>query len=390
MNPTAAAESIKRTGDEVNLVDGIIQTDSDGKPPAKRSRTSAGSPPAASTLQNLLSLAAMHANRTDFTVDEYTRKLLQDFCAQRHPMAEKLESLMEFPRTVKGTFELDHRLTFQLQALQSSERQDVHVDDLEDYCQPMSCYNVPTSKKHFMRLALKSSNLYVRSGYRRLYDEICKQWLKDEYHVCLIGNAGTGKSLFQLYVLKQLLSEREDSKYDFVIRQVNSKFYLIDLSDASVYEWDTEDDHIESCSIDLLRTLYFFEPMNNKERSPLYLEIPSLSTLSPYARRISEYVKTNFTALYFWPWSRSETWAFMSNENDAADYDEFTERYYKFGGILRHVLGQKTTVEEDLITPLKEAKLEVLSSISLDIDRENSSGETVSGLLVCYDNRGTT
>ena len=332
----------------------------------------------------------MHANRTDFTVDEYTRKLLQDFLAQRHPMAEKLESLMEFPRTVKGTFELDHRLTFQLQALQSSERQDVHVDDLEDYCQPMSCYNVPTSKKHFMRLALKSSNLYVRSGYRRLYDEICKQWLKDEYHVCLIGNAGTGKSLFQLYVLKQLLSEREDSKYDFVIRQVNSKFYLIDLSDASVYEWDTEDDHIESCSIDLLRTLYFFEPMNNKERSPLYLEIPSLSTLSPYARRISEYVKTNFTALYFWPWSRSETWAFMSNENDAADYDEFTERYNKFGGILRHVLGQKTTVEEDLITRLKEAKLEVLSSISLDIDRENSSGETVSGLLVCYDNRGTT
>ena len=47
-------------------------------------------------------------------------------------MATKLESLMEFPRTVQGTFELDNRLTLQLKALRSSECQDVPVENLED------------------------------------------------------------------------------------------------------------------------------------------------------------------------------------------------------------------------------------------------------------------
>ena len=122
----------------------------------------------------------------------------------------------------------------------------------------------------------------------------------DNFRVSLIGNAGIGKSLFQLYALKQLLSERKDSDYDFVIRQVNLQVYLIDLWDASVYEWTTPLQHIENCSMDLTRTLYFFEPGDGKETSPIRMQIPSLSTLSPYeTRRIQEYVKAKFTALCF-------------------------------------------------------------------------------------------
>ena len=145
MTPSAAAESTKRTGDEAELVDGIDGDDSARKPPAKKDRTSAGSAAASSmTLpQNLHSLApvaaaAVHVSdsfHTNFTVDASVRQALQVLlgnCAQRHPMATKLESLMEFPRTVKGTFELDNRLTLQLKALRSSERQDVPVENLED------------------------------------------------------------------------------------------------------------------------------------------------------------------------------------------------------------------------------------------------------------------
>ena len=145
MTPAAAAESTKRTGDEAELVDGIDGDDSARKPPAKKDRTSAGSAAASSmTLpQNLHSLApvaaaAVHVSdsfHTNFTVDASVRQALQVLlgnCAQRHPMATKLESLMEFPRTVKGTFELDNRLTLQLKALRSSECQDVPVENLED------------------------------------------------------------------------------------------------------------------------------------------------------------------------------------------------------------------------------------------------------------------
>ena len=116
-----------------------------------------------------------------------------------------------------------------------------------------------------MQLALASSNLYIRSGYLALYEAICQAWLGDNYRVSLIGNAGTGKSLFQLYALRQLLVNREGCDYDFVIRQVGTTVFLIDLSDASVYKWTTRLDHIMLLSLDLQRTLYFFEPGNDLE-----------------------------------------------------------------------------------------------------------------------------
>ena len=186
----------------------------------------------------------------------------------RHPMVTKLESLMEFQRTVEGTFELDHRLTLQLKALRSSTCQNVDIVDMGDCFEQMVCYNLPTKRKRFMQLALASSNLYIRSGYLALYEAICQAWLGDNYRVSLIGNAGTGNSLyslFQLYALRQLLVNREGCDYDFVIRQVGTTVFLIDLSDAWVYKWTTRLDHIMLLSLDLQRTLYFFEPGNDLE-----------------------------------------------------------------------------------------------------------------------------
>ena len=50
-----------------------------------------------------------------------------------------------------------------------------------------------------------------------------------------VGNAGTGKSWFQVYALKQLLDDVE-RKFDIVIRQVKSKVAVFDLAEARAYK----------------------------------------------------------------------------------------------------------------------------------------------------------
>ena len=54
-------------------------------------------------------------------------------------------------------------------------------------------------------------------------------------------------------------------------------------------------DRVNSLDVDLLkflaRSLYFFEPGTEKELAPTVVGLPSLATLSPYGKRISEYHK---------------------------------------------------------------------------------------------------
>ena len=287
--PPPAAEPTKRAHDEADRLAGIDGDDSDKKRPAKINRTLSGSPAAASRM-GPSHPAAVHGNHTNFTVDASMRQawqpVQQALPGQRHPMATKLEKLTGYGTTVKGTFELNKVLTHQLTALRSSKSENVDIVDMGDFCEPLFCYNnLPTEKKEFMLLALPSSNLYIRSGYQALYDAVCEAWESGKYRVCLIGSAGTGKSLFQLYALRQLLVNQEGRDYDFVIRQVGTIVLLIDLSDASVYKWSIQLDDMELLSIDLHRTLYFFEPGNDAETSPVAMRIASLSTLSPYEKK---------------------------------------------------------------------------------------------------------
>lgn len=47
--------------------------------------------------------------------------------------------------------------------------------------------------------------LYIRQGFQSLYDLLGRIWRSEEPHrVGLIGNAGTGKSWYQVYVLRRL------------------------------------------------------------------------------------------------------------------------------------------------------------------------------------------
>ena len=288
---------------------------------------------------------------------------------------------------IEGSFHIEPFGTGELQSLRDSQSQAVIVPHSVGSAVPtISRYNVKlVNKGAFLDLSCKTSLFYVRSGYQELCQCISEAWKSDRYRVALLGNAGTGKSWFQIYALKQLLDDNE-REYDVVIRQVGSKFYVIDLSAAEVYLWKTTRDDIEVLSKMLQRTLYFFEPGGDKLSPPLEVFLPSLATLSPFEGRIAEYSKRFMTSLYFWPWAVGEIWAIVCDSKLALDFDTFFERYKKFGGILRNVLGEDDRAEEKLAARLEDISLDSLTSIALNVDREEK-GKNVSGYLVCYDNR---
>ena len=310
----------------------------------------------------------------------------------RDDIVTKIRSLLkeEYRKEyeVKGSFKVSLVSTKQLKALRDAQPEKVTMEQNVGSDLPeLFRYHITTESSLFLDLPCKPGRFYVRSGYKELFDHVCEEWKGKFFRVCLLGNAGTGKSWFQIYALKQLLDTQEQEReYDIVIRQVDSTVYVIDLASARVCRWETTPNHLLDISRCLTRTLYFFEPGDNPSRAPLGVVVPSLSTLSPYEVRIKEYSKRFTTRLYLWPWSFVELWAVVRDANLSLDFDEFFQRYYKFGGILRHVLGEDRDAAAKPTSRLKEISVDILSSIALNIDREQQ-GHNVSGYLVCYDSR---
>eukprot|EP00977_Amphora_coffeiformis_P014121 scaffold3856_cov169-Amphora_coffeaeformis.AAC.7 len=134
---------------------------------------------------------------------------------------------------------------------------------------------------------------------------------KDTKRVTLIGNPGTGKSWYQVYVLPELL--HNPSGYKYIIRQVGKLMDMINLEQCSGYQWQFKYGVAVETILDQVKdAVYMYEPAQEKE-------LPSLATLSPYSIWITEYKKTNYIELYFWPWSFSTMNAMAQDSERAID-----------------------------------------------------------------------
>jgi hypothetical protein len=303
----------------------------------------------------------------------------------------KIKALLTYDFGVEGTFKLDPIATTQLQSLHGAKLTKVILENNFGFdATGLDVYDVHVTKgSQFLQLACIPSKFYVRQGYDDLFQHVSRMWDGKEFHrVCLIGNAGTGKSWFQIYALKRLLmaAQNKEPKYDLVIRQVDTRFYLIDLQDIEVYIWDTSKNHVKTLCEMLQRTIYFFEPGDNQELPPLGVVVPSLSTLSPAEKRIHEYSKNFMSTLYFWPWTIGEMWTVICDAQLSISVDVLMDRYHHFGGILRNVLGEDPRAKDKLEERLQSIPVDILTSLALNIDRKEV-GSNVSGYLLCYDNR---
>ena len=141
----------------------------------------------------------------------------------------------------------------------------------------------------------------------------------------------------------------------------------------------------------LARSLYFFEPGEEKELAPKKVGLPSLATLSPYEKWISEYSKFGTMLLYFWPWLFTEMCAVVEHSGLSLDItpDDLYDRYLVYGGIVRHIVAptlMQKQIKKDLIAHLENLDLSILQKKGADVDRD-ATGNNVSGFILCYDGK---
>ena len=282
-------------------------------------------------------------------------------------------------------FRYDPLLSSQLNALKISEAQQIDFNQIGG--EGSQLYGCDVGEiDAFVGLSSVVKKFYIRDGYDSLFQKIKTCWQDNETkRVTLMGNPGTGKSWYQVYVLRELLRNR--SGYKYIIRQVGKLIYIIDLEQSSGYQWRFRYGVAVEIILDQVKNaVYLYEPAQEKDQPPMgLLKLPSLATLSPCSIRIAEYKKTNYTELYFWPWSFSAMNA-MAQDSERNTEDLF-ERYLKFGGVVRHVLAKDVTkATSELTERLANVSVHVLQSKALNIDRKDS-GDNISGYILCYNNK---
>ena len=312
---------------------------------------------------------------------------------------DKLKALLKDQRLkaeVDSQFSLEHddASTWNLEALKNSTPMPVVATMGGEGTPLIACHIGHFEGGEFLDVYGRLKFLYIRKGYDELYEDIQVLWKTDGANkVVLVGNAGTGKSWYQLYILRRLLKRSTDYQYDaddydFVFRQVGHQHYLIDIKDCVVYQ-------VNSLDVDLLtflaRSLYFFEPGEEKELAPEMVGLPSLATLSPYEKRISEYCKFGTMLLYFWPWSFTEMCAMVEHSGLGLDItpDDLFDRYLLYGGIVRHVVAptlMQKQIKKDLVAHLENLDLSILQKKGANVDRD-ATGNNVSGFILCYDGK---
>ena len=312
---------------------------------------------------------------------------------------DKLKALLKDQRLkaeVDSEFSLEHHKahTWNLEALKNSTPMPVVATMGGEGTPLIACHIGHFEGGVFLNVYGRLEFLYIRKGYDELYEDIQALWKTDGANkVVLVGNAGTGKSWYQLYILRRLLKRSTDYQndaddYDFVFRQVGHQHYLIDIKDCVVYQVNSLDVGVLRF---LARSLYFFEPRAEKELAPTVVGLPSLATLSPYEKRISEYLKFGTALLYFWPWSFTEMCAMVEHSGLGLDItpDDLYDRYLLYGGIVRHVVAptlMQKQIKKDLVAHLENLDLSKLQKKGANVDRD-ATGNNVSGFILCYDGK---
>jgi hypothetical protein len=274
-----------------------------------------------------------------------------------------------------------------LQVLKDADASAVEIDQIGGEDSKLLSCNVGAIEEAFLGLFSDTNKLYIREGYGALLTLMKELWKnRRARRVTLLGNAGTGKSWYQVYVLRELLRDRDGFKY--VIRQVAKIWYLIDLEECKGYQWVEGTFSMKTIFDQMKDTLYLYEPGEEKSMSPMaLLALPSLATLSPFAIRIAEYKKAMYSELYFWPWSFSAMHAVVQDSGLKLSPEELLKRYSYFGGIARHVLAESDKrAMDELVMRLANVSLEVLQSKAINIDRVQQGGN-VSGYILCYNNQ---
>ena len=216
-----------------------------------------------------------------------------------------------------------------------------------------------------------SDTIYERQFYPKLMNVICNSDLR----VILLSNPGTGKSVFQFYMLARFLNpalfagDGGHEQKTSVVRKFGSatppRVVVRHVLGSSIQVWFLEQqivhkilgtpiEEVLSC-FDPATTLYFFEPNKVKGVEPFAddneFELSTLATVSPDKSRFHDFQKVA-SMVYMPVFTEDELVAIgrdmMTRPGFDADLeplysdDAIRGRFKTYNGIIRHVLPQNT------------------------------------------------
>jgi hypothetical protein len=257
-----------------------------------------------------------------------------------------------------------------------------------------SLNEMPQAK--LLDLETRNSNLFFeRDFFDTLYDKLVATWTEEKQRkkeekqrkeegsekVILTGNAGIGKSFFQVSFLRRLLKE-SDPFFRFVVRQVGNDFFLIDVVACLGYmiTGTSRDYFVKQLLSNHGGILYLYEPATLVNQSPLDVTAPSLSTLSPRPKRIKEYMKKMPHVWYMPGWEFNELECIAVREK--MDMSLLDKNYRIFGGIARYTLHSQSK-GSTVIERCAGVTSEMLRSLAASID-DYSGPNNISGFVVSY------
>ena len=214
---------------------------------------------------------------------------------------------------------------------------------------------------------------------RQFYPELVSAIRSADRRVLLLSNPGTGKSVFQYYLLARYLnpSQFEDvpiprhlikfgseTAPKVVIRHiplVGMEVWFLEQQVVHFINLSAVTEDVFDC-FDPATTLYFFDPEKSMGIEPLasenYFFMSTLATVSPDRSRYHEYKKLA-KKVYMPLFTKEELVAIGRDMRTRPDFnsslvnlysdDEIRQRFETFNGIIRHVLPRNEGVLQDAL-----------------------------------------
>jgi len=236
------------------------------------------------------------------------------------------------------------------------------LEDISEGVQAFTCEDpLPTQT-----ISSKTRTFYFRSFYPSLLDHI-----RSFPRSVLIGNPGTGKSMFQFYYLARILrpdlfsDHKLQSPPKVILRQVALEWQIYLCDEGVGFSVPNADPRVVR-AFDPKQSLYLFEPLALvMEPHFAGVETPTLATVSPNVGRYKEFVKNGAKKLYMPTWALEDLLAVGNHMKAQGSISEamiphfsakeIEARFNEFGGIIRYVLPEGLHVVEEARKDRREA-----------------------------------
>ena len=215
------------------------------------------------------------------------------------------------------------------------------VEELRDGDQSISIIDIDVKKPVTGLNSVFPGKIFVRS----FYNELVKQLEKIKRGSILLGNPGTSKSWFQLYILYKVFTGASFQDVEVVVRQVEQDdmtYYF--KKDMMAYNGPASKEILFRLKSNC--TLYLYEP-SSALKGPLYHGFfgKIIVTCSPNATRYKEFRKQCQIPIFYVPvWTLTElklVGTYLRTKCNGLEVDYSTkaieERYERFGGITSRI-----------------------------------------------------